>query len=114
MLGVVLLALDQAGTQGNQDFILLASGFSFKLFPLRPDQHLFDRSDAILDVRCLQAVSKIASSGTTQNSTSGWMMPYPTQAIVWDAILDVGSAWNGWDAAKAALGYYCPACSGSG
>lgn len=34
--------------------------------------------------------------------------------IVWDAIPDVGSAWNGWDAAKAALGYYCPACNGSG
>jgi len=34
--------------------------------------------------------------------------------IVWDAIPDVGSAWNGWDSAKAALGYYCPACSGSG
>jgi|GEM_PF-3055033 len=33
---------------------------------------------------------------------------------VWDAIPDVGSAWNGWDAAKAALGYYCPACNGSG
>lgn len=34
--------------------------------------------------------------------------------IVWDAIPDVGSAWNGWDAAKAALGYYCLACNGSG
>ncbi|HFL2187562.1 TPA: hypothetical protein ACG3DQ_002587 [Pseudomonas putida] len=34
--------------------------------------------------------------------------------IVWDAIPDVGSAWNGWDAGKAALGYYCPACNGSG
>ncbi|WP_161893280.1 hypothetical protein [Pseudomonas juntendi] len=33
---------------------------------------------------------------------------------VWDSIPDVGSAWNGWDASKAALGYYCPACSGSG
>lgn len=34
--------------------------------------------------------------------------------IVWDAVPDIGSAWNGWDAAKAALGYYCPVCSGSG
>lgn len=33
---------------------------------------------------------------------------------VWDSIPDLGSAWNGWDAAKAALGYYCPSCSGSG
>lgn len=33
---------------------------------------------------------------------------------VWNAIPDVGSAWNGWEAAKAALGYYCPACNGSG
>ncbi|BFO03383.1 hypothetical protein KNHN1_17610 [Pseudomonas guariconensis] len=33
---------------------------------------------------------------------------------VWDAIPDIGSAWNGWDASKAALGFYCPACNGSG
>lgn len=33
---------------------------------------------------------------------------------VWDSVPDIGSAWNGWDAAKAALGYYCEACGGSG
>lgn len=33
---------------------------------------------------------------------------------VWDSVPDIGSAWNGWDAAKSALGYYCPSCAGSG
>lgn len=34
--------------------------------------------------------------------------------IVWDSIPDVGSAWNGRDASKAALDYYCTSCCGSG
>jgi len=33
---------------------------------------------------------------------------------VWDSVPDIGSAWNGWDAAKSALGFYCPSCAGSG